>query len=42
MLGDLRIKDYVRGTGGTSCGTIDCPTTDLTNYAGTTTTHTIS
>ncbi|KAF7351871.1 DOMON domain-containing protein [Mycena venus] len=40
--GALRIKDYVRGTGGSLCGTIDCPTTNLTNYDGTTATHTIS
>ncbi|KAF7354012.1 DOMON domain-containing protein [Mycena venus] len=38
----LRIKDYVRGTGGTSCGSAACPTTDLANYHGTTTTHHIS
>ncbi|KAF7374270.1 DOMON domain-containing protein [Mycena sanguinolenta] len=40
--GTLRIKDYVRGTGGPSCGSIACPTTDLANYHGTTTTHHIS
>ncbi|KAJ7473370.1 hypothetical protein FB451DRAFT_1133895 [Mycena latifolia] len=38
----LRIKDYVRGTGGPSCGSIACPSTDLDNYHGTTTTHHIS
>ncbi|KAF8195211.1 hypothetical protein K438DRAFT_1968541 [Mycena galopus ATCC 62051] len=40
--GTLRIKDYVRGTGGTSCGSAACPTTNLANYHGQTTTHTIS
>ncbi|KAJ7877202.1 hypothetical protein B0H14DRAFT_3784418, partial [Mycena olivaceomarginata] len=35
----LRIKDYVRGTGDKSCGTMDCPTANLTTYFGTTTTH---
>ncbi|KAJ7029708.1 hypothetical protein C8F04DRAFT_744357 [Mycena alexandri] len=40
--GTLRIKDYVRGTGGTSCGSAACPTTDLDNYHGKTTTHQIS
>ncbi|KAJ7613838.1 hypothetical protein DFH06DRAFT_1063593 [Mycena polygramma] len=38
----LRIKDYVRGTGGASCGSADCPTTALSNYHGQTTTHQIS
>ncbi|KAJ7500528.1 hypothetical protein B0H11DRAFT_1908958 [Mycena galericulata] len=38
----LRIKDYVRGTGGPSCGSAPCPITNLTNYHGTTTTHQIS
>ncbi|KAJ7243056.1 hypothetical protein C8J57DRAFT_67317 [Mycena rebaudengoi] len=38
----LRIKDYVRGTGGASCGSAACPTTDLDNYHGKTTTHHIS
>jgi hypothetical protein len=42
LSGTLRIKDYVRGTGGTSCGTITCPETELYNYLGTTMTHTIS
>ncbi|KAJ6601675.1 hypothetical protein B0H10DRAFT_1823609, partial [Mycena sp. CBHHK59/15] len=40
--GTLRIKDYVRGTGGPSCGSEDCPTTDLANYHGSATTHQIS
>ncbi|KAK7036142.1 DOMON domain-containing protein [Favolaschia claudopus] len=40
--GTLRIKDYVRGTGGTSCGSAACPTTNLANYHGTTATHHIS
>ncbi|KAJ7142483.1 hypothetical protein C8R44DRAFT_865821 [Mycena epipterygia] len=40
--GTLRIKDYVRGTGGTSCGSAACPTTNLDNYHGTTTMHHIS
>ncbi|KAJ7736041.1 hypothetical protein DFH07DRAFT_944446 [Mycena maculata] len=38
----LRIKDYVRGTGGPECGDIECPSTPLSNYHGTTTTHQIS
>ncbi|KAJ7218256.1 hypothetical protein B0H12DRAFT_329232 [Mycena haematopus] len=40
--GTLRIKDYVRGTGGPSCGSVACPTTNLSNYHGVTTTHHIS
>ncbi|KAJ7054421.1 hypothetical protein C8F01DRAFT_1163296 [Mycena amicta] len=40
--GQLRVKDYVRGTGGTSCGSVTCPSTSLSNYQGTTATHTIS
>ncbi|KAF8173520.1 hypothetical protein K438DRAFT_1610724, partial [Mycena galopus ATCC 62051] len=40
--GDLSIKDYVRGDGEASCGAATCPTTDLANYHGKTTTHTIS
>ncbi|KAJ7192698.1 hypothetical protein GGX14DRAFT_506315 [Mycena pura] len=40
--GTLRIKDYVRGTGGASCGSVTCPTTNLANYHGTTTTHHLS
>jgi hypothetical protein len=38
----VRIKDYVRGTGGKSCGTVACPTMDLSSYCGTTTSHAIS
>ncbi|KAJ7940092.1 hypothetical protein B0H13DRAFT_2300162 [Mycena leptocephala] len=37
--GILRIKDYVRGIGGTSCGTITYPEIELHNYLGTTTTY---
>ncbi|KAJ7364868.1 hypothetical protein DFH08DRAFT_766590 [Mycena albidolilacea] len=40
--GTLRIKDYVRGTGRPSCGSVACPSTDLANYHGTTTMHHIS
>ncbi|KAJ7084612.1 hypothetical protein B0H15DRAFT_802374 [Mycena belliarum] len=40
--GTLRIKDYVRGSGGSSCGAASCPKTDLANYHGKTTTHHIS
>ncbi|KAJ7184719.1 hypothetical protein C8R46DRAFT_465675 [Mycena filopes] len=40
--GTLRMKDYVRGTGGSSCGAAACPTTDLDNYHGKTTKHQIS
>nr|GAT54831.1 predicted protein [Mycena chlorophos] len=39
---ELMIKDYVRGTGGPQCGDVTCPVTDLSNYHGTTTTHTAS
>jgi hypothetical protein len=38
----LRIKDYVRGTGGSSCGSVVCPKTDLASYQGMTMTHHIS
>ncbi|KAF7291879.1 DOMON domain-containing protein [Mycena indigotica] len=34
--------DYVRGTGGSSCGSATCPATSLDNYHGLTTTHKIS
>ncbi|KAJ6599449.1 hypothetical protein B0H10DRAFT_2084599 [Mycena sp. CBHHK59/15] len=37
--GTLRFKDYVRGTGGSQCGSVVCPTTDLGNYHGKTATH---
>ncbi|KAJ7612258.1 hypothetical protein FB45DRAFT_1065596 [Roridomyces roridus] len=40
--GDLRIKDYVRGTGGPQCGAIKCPSVNLTEYEGRTTVHSIS
>ncbi|KAJ7442907.1 hypothetical protein B0H11DRAFT_1748797 [Mycena galericulata] len=38
----LRIKDYVRGTGGTSCGRTTCPSANISDYYETTVTHTIS
>ncbi|KAJ7502244.1 hypothetical protein B0H11DRAFT_2223717 [Mycena galericulata] len=38
----LCIKDYVRGTGGKSCGSMTCPTTNLSSYLESTMTHTIS
>ncbi|KAJ7936579.1 hypothetical protein B0H13DRAFT_1589569 [Mycena leptocephala] len=38
----LRIKDYVRGTGGSSCGITVCPTVNIEDYYGTTTIHSIS
>ncbi|KAJ6493381.1 hypothetical protein C8R45DRAFT_900784 [Mycena sanguinolenta] len=40
--GTVVIHDYVRGNGEASCGAAACPTTNITNYHGTTTTHTIS
>ncbi|KAJ7210082.1 hypothetical protein GGX14DRAFT_394878 [Mycena pura] len=40
--GTVAIHDFVRGDGEASCGAKACPTTDITNYHGTTTTHTIS
>ena len=38
----LRVKDYVRGTGGKLCGSISCPMSDLSRYRGVTTTHELS
>lgn len=40
--GMVAIRDYVRGDGEASCGAAACPTTDIANYHGTTTTHIIS
>ncbi|KAJ7290338.1 hypothetical protein C8J57DRAFT_991259, partial [Mycena rebaudengoi] len=39
---NMRIRDYVRGTGGSSCGASACPTTALDDYRGKTMMHRIS
>ncbi|KAF7304535.1 hypothetical protein HMN09_00856200 [Mycena chlorophos] len=40
--GLVEIHDYVRGDGESSCGFAACPSSNITNYHGTTVTHAIS